>query len=89
MSISAEQIRAALGALNWSRRVLADRAGLSERTIHRAADAWGVPSVSAESVAAIRQALESGGIEFLDVLGKRGRVKRAVVLPPSPARDKM
>lgn len=61
MTVTAPQIRAARGLLNWSQTDLARAAGLSRPTIDRSERA----TVSAEAVAAIRHALEAAGVEFI------------------------
>lgn len=61
MAISAAQIRAARGLLNWSQSALADAAGLSRPTIDRAERA----SVSHQAVASIQSALEAAGVQFI------------------------
>lgn len=61
MAISAAQIRAARGLLNWSQSALADAANLSRPTIDRAERT----SVSAQAVASIQAALEAAGVQFI------------------------
>ncbi|MCL8385863.1 helix-turn-helix domain-containing protein [Xanthobacter aminoxidans] len=61
MTITAAQIRAARGLLNWSQSALADAAKLSRPTIDRAERA----SVSDEARATIRSTLEAAGVIFV------------------------
>jgi len=61
--ISAVQIRAGRALLGWSQAILADKASLSLPTIKRTESA---DSVSSETIGAIREALESGGVEFVE-----------------------
>ena len=56
------QIRAARGLLGWSQTELAARAHLHARTIERAERGAGI---TVRTLRAIAQALEAGGIEFL------------------------
>ena len=63
MTISRGQCRAARALLEWSQTYLADAAGLGRSTI--ADFERGSRNPSPESMAAIRDALEAGGIEFI------------------------
>ena len=63
--ILSEQIRAARGLLGWSQSQLADAADLSRPTVERAERA----SVSGETIATIRKALEQAGVEFIEENG--------------------
>ncbi len=60
--ITAAQIRAARGLLKWTQGTLAARSGLSAVTLNMIESETVQPRKS--SLAAIRQALESGGVEF-------------------------
>ncbi len=59
------QIRAARGFLNWSTRVLAERAALGISTVYRMERAGGPVTSNTESVRRVQQVLERAGIEFL------------------------
>lgn len=74
MTISAAQIRAARGLLNWSQSALAEAANLSRPTIDRAERA----NVSLQAVAAIQSALEAAGVQFIpeDGGGQGVRLKK-------------
>jgi hypothetical protein len=67
--ITGEQLRAAISALRWSRRILHEHCGVAERTIQRAAEASGVPSINARLLVTMQEALENGNengwIEFI------------------------
>ena len=63
MSLSAAQSRAARGMLDWSQTELAKRSNLSESTIRDFEKGRRVPS--ANNLAAIEQALEAAGLEFI------------------------
>ncbi len=58
--VTGEQIRAALGALRWSRRILCERSGVPERTVQRMAEAEGVPNTNAKHLEAVQLAFEEG-----------------------------
>jgi transcriptional regulator with XRE-family HTH domain len=68
LSIGIEQLRAARALLGWSQTQLAERAGLSLPTVKRVETESG-PRVSDAARYALQQALESGGIEFIDENG--------------------
>jgi len=65
MLISA-QIRAARALLDWSQRQLAEKSKLSVPTIKRMEGAMGPERSTEANVEAVRRALESAGIVFLD-----------------------
>ncbi len=59
------QIRAARGFLNWSTRVLAERAGVSIATVYRMERTGDPVTSNTESVRLVQDVLERAGIEFL------------------------
>jgi transcriptional regulator with XRE-family HTH domain len=61
--ITAAQIRAARGLLKWTQSSLAAQCGLSVVTLNMIESEAVQPRKG--SIAAIRQALESGGVEFI------------------------
>ncbi len=61
--ITKEQCRAARALLGWSRKQLAEKAGVSERTITDFER--GARSPIASSLKALRCALENAGVEFI------------------------
>lgn len=63
--IVSEQIRAARAALKWTIDDLSVETNISVRTIKRIEAASGVPSANAQTLSAIRTALEAAGIEFI------------------------
>ena len=65
---TASQLRAARALLGWSQPQVAEAAGLSTMTIKRA-EGTGKPAASAEAIAAIRTALDSAGVEFIEQNG--------------------
>jgi len=66
--VSVAQLRAARGLIGWSQSDLAREAGLSLPTVKRVETDLGV-RVSDEAKMRLRNALEAGGVEFLDENG--------------------
>ncbi len=64
--ISIRQVKAARSLLGWSQADLAENANLSVPTIARLEAQDGPLGGRAGTAAAIRSALESAGVEFLD-----------------------
>lgn len=64
MSISDAQCRAARAVLNWSQGALAEKAGVSRATL--ADFESGKRTPIANNLTAIRTALETAGVQFLD-----------------------
>lgn len=70
--VTAAQIRAARALLGWNGAQLAEAAGVSLQTIRRMESELGPGRSSAANVDAVRRALETAGVQFLepdDVLG--------------------
>lgn len=65
MRLTAGQIRAARGFLQWSAQKLAEEASVGLSTVQRAEKADGGPSITAANLNAIRTALEAAGVEFI------------------------
>ena len=84
LAITVEQLRAARALMGWSQGQLAERAGMSLPTVKRV-EREGGPKVSDDARYALQQALESGGVEFIDENGggpgvrlrKRQRLKKS------------
>ena len=79
--LTAAQIRAARGLLSWSQPVLAKASGVSLPTIVRMESAVGPGRSSAANVDAVRRALETAGVVFLEgddagTVGPGVRLKR-------------
>ena len=68
--ILASQIRAACGLLRWSATDLAERSGISDATIRRAESADGMPTMQTKNLAAIKSALEAGGVILVEENGE-------------------
>lgn len=71
MPISIRQIRAARGLLGWTQNDLARKAGLSLRALSSIESALTTPRSDTQSY--LQQALEEGGVEFLEGQGVRLR----------------
>jgi transcriptional regulator with XRE-family HTH domain len=59
------QIRSARAALGWSAGALADRSGVSLRTLLRFEQVDGVPPSRSSTLIDVQKALEAAGIEFI------------------------
>jgi len=73
MGISSAQLRAARALLRWSALELAEASKVSVSTIRRVETIEGEIPVTAANEAALRAALESAGVEFIDENGVRLR----------------
>jgi len=62
--ISGKQIRAARALLDWSGQELADRCGISLKTLRRYEPQEGIPSGNTKTLESIKIILEEGGIVF-------------------------
>ena len=67
--LSSAQIRAARALIRWSAEDLAKETALSVTTIRRAELTESETSLTSANDRAIRQALESAGVEFIDENG--------------------
>lgn len=74
--ISASQIRAARGLINWTQPELADRAGLGLGTIQRM-EKLGTGRSSVDNVSAVQRALETAGVIFIPRNGGGAGVRLA------------
>ena len=63
--MTGNQLRAGRAIIGWSQSQVAQAAGLSVPTVKRA-EGQAAISASADAIAALRAALESAGVEFLD-----------------------
>jgi ribosome-binding protein aMBF1 (putative translation factor) len=64
--ITSGQIRAARGLIDWSQQELADKTKLSVQTIKRMEGVRGPAGSTEANVEAVRRALESAGVIFLE-----------------------
>jgi transcriptional regulator with XRE-family HTH domain len=62
--ITSAQIRAARGLLNWSRKDLAEKSGISFASMMRLESFDGVPSSNIKTLDALKKAFEDAGVEF-------------------------
>jgi len=67
--LSSELIRAARALLRWEQRDLSDASSVSLPTIKRLESRPGLMAAHESTVIALRKALESAGIEFIDENG--------------------
>jgi transcriptional regulator with XRE-family HTH domain len=68
--LTSEQVRAARALLRWEQRDLADASNISLPSIKRLETQPGTLSAQPRTVVAIRTALESAGIIFIDENGE-------------------
>ena len=68
-TISSAQIRAARALLKWSAQDLASASALGVNTIRRAEVAEAEIALTAANSLAVRNALETAGVEFIDENG--------------------
>jgi hypothetical protein len=67
--LSSAQIRAARALLRWTAQDLAQQSALGVTTIRRAELTEDATSMTASNDLAVRRALESAGVEFIDENG--------------------
>ena len=77
--ITSAQIRAARGILDWSRKDLAERSGVSFASMMRLESFEGVPASNFKTLESVKQAFEKAGVEFIgtpeDGAGVRWKTK--------------
>jgi DNA-binding transcriptional regulator YiaG len=64
--LTGSQIRAARALLKWTGHVLAKKSGVSYAALQRAERTDEMPNMQVRNLAAIKAALENGGVLFLD-----------------------
>lgn len=64
--LTGAQIRAARALLKWSGYDLSAKCGVSYPAIQRAEQQNGIPNMQTRNLAAVRAALEEGGIVFIE-----------------------
>jgi len=67
--ITAEQMRAARALLRWPAQELANRTGITLRTIQRLESETGFPASRTKNLIMIRKAFEEAGVVFIDENG--------------------
>jgi transcriptional regulator with XRE-family HTH domain len=80
--ITGMQIRSARTALRWTTQDLADRSGVTARTIKRFEAVDDVPPSRSSTLLNVQKALESAGIEFIGSPTDRPGIR--FVLPRRP-----
>jgi transcriptional regulator with XRE-family HTH domain len=63
--ITGSQIRAARSALKWTTEKLAEKAGVTSRTIKRFEAVDSIPPSRSSTLLDVQAALEAGGVEFI------------------------
>lgn len=78
--IGGTQIRAGRALLGWSAADLSVRSGVTRFTIQRLEKCDGVPPSRSQTLEAVQNALEAGGVEFIGAPddGPGVRLRRAV-----------
>lgn len=74
-AITGAQVRAARAILNWSVKEVADAAQVSVSTVRRLEENDGPATTRAVGISAIKEALETGGVEFLSLSSGRPGVR--------------
>ena len=64
--VTAGQLRAGRALLRWSAMELAKRSGVSYASIARAEAGEGLPPMQVRNLAALKAALEAGGVAFIE-----------------------
>lgn len=79
--ISSEQVRAARALLRWEQKDLADASGVSLPSIKRLETQPGALQAQARTVAALSEALQAAGVEFIPENGGGAGVRLRKSLP--------
>ena len=82
--ITGAQIRSARSALRWTTEQLAERAGVTARTIKRFEATDKVPPSRSETLISVRAALEAAGIEFIGSPDDRPGIRFSRAAAKSP-----
>jgi len=81
--ITSDQIRAGRALLRWSAQKLADKSGVSWKTIQRMETPDTLPSVSLGNVIKVQGILKLAGVEFIDADSNGGPGVRFRAQAPS------
>ena len=68
-TLTVEQIRMARAVLEWSFEIMAEKCGVSARTLRRIESEDGLMKATKANVRLIRETLEAAGIEFIGEAG--------------------
>jgi transcriptional regulator with XRE-family HTH domain len=63
--ITGTQIRSARAALRWTSEDLAEKAGITSRTVKRLEQFNGIPDCRSTTLLLIKKVIEAAGIEFI------------------------
>ena len=69
-TLTVEQIRMARAVLEWSFEIMAEKCGVSARTLRRIESEDGLMKATKANVRLIRETLEAAGIEFIGEAGE-------------------
>ena len=69
-TLTVDQIRMARAALGWSFEVMAEKSGVSSRTLRRIESECGLKNATNANMRLIRETLEAEGIEFIGEAGE-------------------
>lgn len=86
MPVHPRLLKAARVLLDWTQQKLADKAGVSLTVVHRLEAGY---SIRASSWFRIQDALESGGVVFIDATGDAGYGVRIDAPLPEPFQGKI
>ena len=64
-TLTVEQIRMARAALGWSFEIMAEKCGVSSRTLRRIESEDGLQKATNANLRLIRETLQAAGIEFI------------------------
>ncbi|MDB4841063.1 helix-turn-helix domain-containing protein [Planktomarina sp.] len=64
-TLTVEQIRMARAALGWSFEIMAEKCGVSSRTLRRIESEDGLQKATSANLRLIRETLQGAGIEFI------------------------
>lgn len=82
--ITGVQIRAARNALRWTTEQLAERAGVTSRTIKRFEAIDEVPPSRSGTLSEVQKALEAAGVEFIGSPDDRPGIRLAIPFTSLP-----
>ena len=69
-TLTVEQIRMARAALGWSFEIMAEKCGVSSRTLRRIESEDGLQKATKANLRLIRETLQAAGIEFIGDAGE-------------------
>ena len=69
-TLTVEQMRMARAALGWSFEMMAEKCGVSSRTLRRIESEGGLKKATNANLRLIRETLQAAGIEFIGEAGE-------------------